>query len=395
MAPYNRVRSIFVTAAKVALSLVVAFIALNLLIYGGYALSESNFRRHADAASEHYRTNITRYYPGMTVEQIDDLMRETYVYLQYEPFVEFREHPRPGRYVNILEPGYRRSTGQSEWPPRRGKPAIFVFGGSTTFGVGVGDEDTVVSRLSAILRLMPEYADAQIYNFGRAYYFSTQEAILFMRLLSEGTVPDVAIFIDGLNEFYYQTDTHVFAREMKTLFEREVGKQSYSIMRVILADAREALLYMPIGRLAHDIKSYFAGLDFNPRAVRFMVHNKQGTENSIRTYLASRRMIMGMARAFNVKTLFAWQPIASHAYPPTLHVELEANGYGPHSQSYYGYPEMKRTLEATDERDGFVWCADVFSAATAPLYVDLVHYNRSGAELLARCIADGLAAVPK
>jgi len=213
-----------------------------------------------------------------------------------------------------------------------------------------------------------------------------------MRLLSDGTVPDVAIFIDGLNEFYYQTNTHVFATEMKTLFEREVGKQSNSVTWVSLADAREAILYLPIGRLARDIKSYFAGVDFNPHAVRFTAHNKQGTENSIRTYLANKRMIMSMARAFNVKTLFVWQPIASHAYPPTLHVELEVHGYGPHSQSYYGYPEMKRAIGAMGERDDFIWCADVFSAAAEPLYVDLVHYNRVGAELLARCIADGLAA---
>src|SRR5207302_2571672 len=155
------------------------FIALNLVIYGGYALSEFSFRRHLNAVAEHYRTDITLYYPRMTAEQINDLIRETYAYFQYEPFVEFREHSRTGRYVNILEPGYRRSSGQSEWPPRRGKPVIFVFGGSTTQGTGVGDDDTVVSRLSGILRLMPEYADAQIYNFGRAFYFSTQEAILF------------------------------------------------------------------------------------------------------------------------------------------------------------------------------------------------------------------------
>src|ERR1051326_4696098 len=86
MSLYNRARSTFVTAAKVALSLVVAFVPLNLLIYGGYALAELGFRRHLSAVSEHYRTDITRYYPGMTADQIDDLMRETYAYFQYEPF---------------------------------------------------------------------------------------------------------------------------------------------------------------------------------------------------------------------------------------------------------------------------------------------------------------------
>ena len=78
MSLYNRAHSMFVTAVKVALSLVVAFVAVNLLIYGGYALSEFSFRRHLNAVSEHYRTNMTRYYPGMTADQIDDLIRETY-----------------------------------------------------------------------------------------------------------------------------------------------------------------------------------------------------------------------------------------------------------------------------------------------------------------------------
>jgi len=41
-----------------------------------------------------------------------------------------------------------------------------------------------------------------VYNFGRAGYYSTQERILFEYFVAKGVKPDVAIFLDGLNDFF-------------------------------------------------------------------------------------------------------------------------------------------------------------------------------------------------
>src|SRR5262249_53760858 len=43
----------------------------------------------------------------------------------------------------------------------------------------------------------------RVYNFGRGSYFSTQERILFQQLLLAKAIPNSAIFLDGVNDFYF------------------------------------------------------------------------------------------------------------------------------------------------------------------------------------------------
>src|SRR5712692_8851921 len=42
----------------------------------------------------------------------------------------------------------------------------------------------------------------RVYKFGAGYYFSTGERVQFEQLLLAGSVPDVAVFVDGLNDFF-------------------------------------------------------------------------------------------------------------------------------------------------------------------------------------------------
>lgn len=54
---------------------------------------------------------------------------------------------------------------------------IFIFGGSTTFSYGVKDEQTVALYLQEFLSNKLG-RDVKVYNFGRIYYYYTQEQIL-------------------------------------------------------------------------------------------------------------------------------------------------------------------------------------------------------------------------
>jgi hypothetical protein len=392
----SRLLIFLMTTLKVALSFVAVFFVLNILIYGGYAIYETKLRKFSNPISEYYQLDVTKYYPGMTPEQVDQLISEGSQFVQYEPFVEFRERPRTGRYVNVFEPGFRRSIDQATWPPRHDAPIIFVFGGSTTFGYGVGDDDTVVSLLHITLQQNAKFANAQIYNFGRGFYWSTQEAVLFMRLLSSHHNPDIAIFIDGLNEFYYQENTPIFAAEMKQLFELEIAKQRGRVLDLVAVGGAYLYASLPVVRLARDLRAYLGGSGPYESRPRLLQHNPAGTKNSIRTYLFNKDLITDMGRSFDVKTLFVWQPIPTYEYPVELNAAFEAaHGYGPHSQSYYGYPEMRRMLGVVGNRENLVWCADILRSETEPVYVDLVHYNRRGAELLAGCIAEAVFAMPE
>ena len=89
---------------------------------------------------------------------------------EYNEMSQFREAPFSGRFVNVSEQGYRRGLRAHPWPPSSDAFNIFVFGGSTTFGYGMPDWQTVTAFMEEILQEQAEIP-VRIYNFGRAYFF--------------------------------------------------------------------------------------------------------------------------------------------------------------------------------------------------------------------------------
>ena len=368
---------------------VAVFVAFNLLVWSYYAIYDVFFDPFSNAVEESYKIKIDKYYPGFTQNEIDQLISETYRSFQYEPFVQFRENARNGKYVNVSEYGFRVSAAQSKWPPDPQKPVIFVFGGSTTFGYGVRDEDTVVSALSKELRQNPRYSGAQFYNFGRGFYWSTQENILFTTLLLSGVKPSMAIFIDGINEFYYSRQSPQFSDTMRIAFNREIERTgTLSGQFLNLWDSvRGLLLSLPMVQLARDIRSKISR---QQQAPTLLPYNPKSVRASIANYLTNKSIIKKTAELYHIDTLFVWQPIPTFKYPSHFYKEFAARfGFGPHSQSFYGYPQMYK-LNETHQDKTFAWCADVLEGTTTPLFVDLVHYNRRGAGLLSDCIVNAI-----
>ncbi|GAG17525.1 unnamed protein product, partial [marine sediment metagenome] len=125
-------------------------------------------------------------YPDLEPDQIERLLAETWTRPHaYEPLTQFTERPYRGEYVNITEMGYRLGRDQGPWPPEDRPYNIFVFGGSTTFGYGVADDQTIASHLQ---RRLGERTtrEVRVYNFGRGMYRSSQERVLFEQLLVSG-----------------------------------------------------------------------------------------------------------------------------------------------------------------------------------------------------------------
>jgi hypothetical protein len=136
---------------------------------------------------------------------------------QADPFLQFKEHPHAGKWVNIDKNGLRLSKNNGPWPPDSKNLNIFLFGGSTAFSWGVADDQTIASHLQVFLEGQSARA-ANVDNFGSSWYFSTQERIRFCNLLAEGVVPNVAIFIDGSNDFVQSSGEPEFTDELKKLW---------------------------------------------------------------------------------------------------------------------------------------------------------------------------------
>ncbi|MEK9707289.1 MAG: hypothetical protein VW618_05670, partial [Alphaproteobacteria bacterium] len=124
---------------------------------------------------------LAKAYPGWNEDELRLLLTESSNWLLgYEPFTQFRPVARTDRYITIDPAGFRVSPPQGETPPADGRKALLVHRGSTALGGGGPDDSTNPAR---------------------------QERILFERLLSEGIVPDAALFLDGVTDFYFPDDT--------------------------------------------------------------------------------------------------------------------------------------------------------------------------------------------
>ncbi len=109
--------------------------------------------------------------------------------------------PYKGKYFNIDSDGLRRTFNQTA---RAAAPAerpfrIFVFGGSTLFGLGARDDYTIPSFLAKDLS-KDGIHNVEVFNYGQPGYSSTQEVISLLLQLKRGNIPDLVIFCDGVND---------------------------------------------------------------------------------------------------------------------------------------------------------------------------------------------------
>ena len=109
---------------------------------------------------------------------------------KFVPFTGHSEKNREGKFVNFTE-----ENGRKVNRPNSCKKYIYLYGGSTTFGYNVTDEQTIGQYIQNFLN--DEYC---IYNHGRAYYYSKQENHLFFLHIENKKKIDYAIFLDGINE---------------------------------------------------------------------------------------------------------------------------------------------------------------------------------------------------
>ncbi len=108
----------------------------------------------------------------------------------YRSFIEWRtgETHLPG--ANVEGPYLQRRTVADPAPSPR---QIWFFGGSTMWGSGDFDADTIPSKFAARTGTAPE-------NFAEVGWTAHQSLLYLIQLLQDGRRPDLVIFMDGVND---------------------------------------------------------------------------------------------------------------------------------------------------------------------------------------------------
>lgn len=386
----QNISKIYHATAMIFFNICIFILFINICLFVIFEIKDNFFNtpKINPVAEKYNDPSLQQVYPQLNGEAINSLLDETWSrpYI-YENFTLFKERPYKGRYVNVDENGFRLTKNQGPWPPETKNLNIFLFGGSTTFGYGLPDNQTIASYLQEFLanRLKQE---VRVYNFGRGSYYSQQERILFEKLLLSGFIPDLAIFIDGFNDIYQIEGNPAFSKRFEQFFvERKQGKAPTDFK---LIDR------LPMMRIAEYIKHKLRAsqdkpdnIDMANSAMNYNDNKKVADQNInksditkvIKRYIENKKITEAIAKAYAVKTVFVWQPISSYKYDLKYH--LFASTALLDKYLIEGYLSMEEFVENKSLGKNFLWLANIQENIQKPLYVDKVHYSAEMSEMVA------------
>ena len=374
--------------AILLLNTISLFLIINFILFIFFNIKDG-FITETNPVSIKYRKPLEGLYSELNEKEVNVLQNETLVrFYEYEPFTQFKDRPYSGQYVNVDKNGFRVSLDQGPWPMSSKYINVFLFGGSTTFNFGVSDDKTIASNLQEFLSKNNLVKDVKVYNFGRGYYYSTQERILFEKLLVSGHVPDIAIFIDGLNEFFHFQDKPFFTPFLEAFMNGDYGHNENA--------SYGYLDKLPVTRAAMFIQKAFISKNDDRTVLdeQLALHtNEKATDKETRSkdvinrYLKNKKLIEAASVAYSVNPIFVWQPIPLYKYDLKYHMFTEG-GFGPHIHSKFGYAQMEKYINTGPMGNNFLWCADIQEGIRKALYVDKVHYSEQFSRTIARTICD-------
>lgn len=312
---------------------------------------------------------VAKAYPDLSRDDLKAFLRENdrtkMGWWAYDSSTQFKFPEMHSRFVNVAAAGFRTNGKSQRWPPDPQAFNVFVFGGSTSFGVGVPDSQTYSSYLPAQLQALHPGRKFEVYNFAVTAHMSSQERARFEKLLLAGAKPDLAIFFDGFNECAFNGDPAMTPSLEWAV--HEFNKPS------------------AISRALFFAKSLAAG-----RVASAIVHRHDDFVTKsldcgpvIQRYVTNKAMTEAIAARFGVATLFVWQP--TPFYNHDLRYDIFAKyteGMKPYAACFAKMATMRPQLG-----DDFLWLADMQLGRKENLYVDAAHYTAAFHHEIARALA--------
>lgn len=325
-------------------------------------------------------------YPDQPWADVVAMLSETWGRpFQCDPFLGFRESPYTGEYVHVHPVGFRWGAEEPPWPPREDTLNVFVFGGSTTFGYGVADAHTLPAQMQTALAARFPDQPVQVYNFGQGAFYSTQERMFFEQLLLEGFRPDIAVFVDGLNDANAELHDitvagHYSCGQSGT---GSVDADALTVHLPIIRAARAVRARLGDDQAAQDTVQMFPGVYTDLEALY-----AAETPRKLARWQANRALIRAAAQQFGVDTVFVWQPVPDYHLDPACHPFYSSSPTSKVGLLYQAFAAESATWQTWDD---FLFLADVQLNRCEMLYVDGYHFTGAFNAELARDIVDFMA----
>ncbi|MGC8605317.1 MAG: hypothetical protein ACP5VS_16740, partial [Desulfomonilaceae bacterium] len=211
-------------------------------------------------------------------------------------------------------------------------------------------------------------SNVHVYNFGRCSYISGQERALLEQLIISGNVPNLAIFIDGLNDFAHFQGVPGFTKEL-TQFMNEGDKPAW----------QKIIREFPVTKFFLKFRdSISEKKDMAPSQIVLRV---------ISRYKTNKDIVEAICDKFHIKTIFVWQPAPIYKYDANYNIfnKFDYDHFVPYLK--LGYETMAKEYVTGEFGDNFIWLADIQQNLKESLYVDAFHYSAAMNKLIAEQIS--------
>lgn len=303
-------------------------------------------------------------YAHMPLADVDEMLRVTLsLRFQYAPWVGYRHRQTTSRFVNVDAYGIR-ANGPVPRDVTAIQGAVWFFGGSTTFGYGVADHETIPAQLEQVTR-------RPVVNFGVSDYYSAQENLLLTQYLRVGYRPAVALFLDGINEVcgpdLYQAEIALMFNKVQEGYDWAFG---YPV----------TYAYAGIGRRLKRL----IGAEAEGGRVDELTCVGDGTQNPLRTVharlLAERD---ALCRLYQIECRTLVQPFAGlHG----RHDDARWLPQGPRNM----LSNLFLHLESNWRAAGATFVTDALDHYDRHAFIDEVHYSAAANQVIARRIANAV-----
>jgi hypothetical protein len=298
----------------------------------------------------------------------------------FEPYYHWRRNGFIGEFINISPDGVRLTVKEDI---RTDAKKIFMYGGSTLWGSGSPDGQTIPSILQSLLG-----EDYDVYNFGETGYVSTQELNYLLYQLSIGDIPDVVIFYDGVNDAYAGAYSPAIPRDPHELREREEEIRAKIEQGWFTGRATELYDLSNYKRLVGYLRSIlFTDTQAHKKWDKQV--KKSIKSNSILVldmYEAHIRQVKALSREYGFEVLFFWQPglfsltRKTPSYEQSI-IERASPVWVESQQEVY---RVAKDRLVNRENEGVFFLGNIFDEVDEPIYIDWCHIGPNGSEIVAR-----------
>ena len=276
----------------------------------------------------------------------------------YKSYYGWRRKTYNGETINIDSLGIRKTIGKFD---KKNPTAVFL-GGSTMWGTGASDENTIPSLFKRKSKI-----NYNVLNYGESAYNAYQSLIFLQTQIAKNFIDDIDLIVtyDGVNNSYFTKNyfAHKREKQINNLLKGQDSKKEYLFMnntKTLISEIKK-IYSMPITpTLSNDV-------------------HKQAAIELLESWL----MMKKLAVTENAKFVCILQPNAFVGDANTENIKNIIDNSSKDSYQYYSY--VKLYLNTNDRykvlKPHFIDMTNAFDNLPN-VYIDFCHVSPNGNKII-------------